>query len=92
MIAADLEAIITCVDTEQLDRSSVGRFFGAQLLEDVPDSVAPCAENGEFHSVGVAGPTFAQRLDVCVGKKVARPRFAFAEVALVVRPASLAPR
>ena len=92
MIAAGLEAIITCVDTEQLDASFVGRSFDAQLLEDLPDSVDPCAENGEFHTVAVAGPMFAQRLDVRVGKRVARQRFVFAEVALVDRPASLVPR
>ena len=90
MIAAGLEAVITCVDTEQLDASFAGRSFDAQLLEDLPASVDPCAENGEFHTVAVAGPMFVERLHVRVGEKVNRQRFVFAEVALVERPASLA--
>ena len=90
MIAAGLEAIITCVDTEQLDAGFVGRSFDARLLEDLPDSVDPCAENGEFHTVAVAGPMFAERLHVRVGETVNRRRFVFAEVALVERLASLA--
>jgi len=89
MIAAGLEAIITCIDTEQLDASFVGRSFDARLLEDLPDSVDPCAENGEFHTVAVAGPMFAERLHVRVGETVNRQRFVFAEVALVERLASL---
>jgi len=80
MIDAGLEAIITCVDTEQLDASFVGRFYDAQLLEDLPSSVDPCAENGEFHTVAVAGPMFHCRLDVEVGEVVERQRFVFAEV------------
>ena len=90
MIAAGLEAIITCVDTEQLDASFVGRSFDARLLEDLPNSVDPCAENGEFHTVAEAGPMFAVRMDGHVGATVNRQRFVFAEVALVDRPASLA--
>lgn len=86
MIDAGLEAIISCVDTEQLDASFVGRFYDARLLEDLPCSVDPCAENGEFHTVAVAGPMFRERLDVRVGEVVDHQRFVFAEVALVEKP------
>jgi diphthamide synthase (EF-2-diphthine--ammonia ligase) len=82
MIDAGLEAIITCVDTEQLDKSFVGRRFDHRLLADLPVSVDPCAENGEFHSLAIAGPMFGHRLDVAVGLVVDRDRFVFADVAL----------
>jgi uncharacterized protein (TIGR00290 family) len=85
MISAGLEAIVTCVDTDQLDRAFVGRSFDLQFLEDLPSSVDPCAENGEFHTVTVAGPMFHNRLDVDVGEVVDRQRFVFAEVSLVDR-------
>jgi uncharacterized protein (TIGR00290 family) len=83
MIDAGLEAIVTCVDTDQLDRAFVGRSFDHQLLADLPPSVDPCAENGEFHTVAVVGPMFHHRLEVEVGEVVDRQRFVFVEVSLV---------
>jgi len=88
MIDSGLEAIITCVDTNQVDGSFVGRFFDRQLLEDLPETVDPCAENGEFHTLAVAGPMFRERLDVELGEVVDRGRFLFADVALRGGPVS----
>lgn len=82
MINAGLEAIITCVDTSQFDGSFVGRSFDLQLLEDLPETVDSCAENGEFHTLAVAGPMFRERLDVELGEVVDRGRFLFADVTL----------
>jgi uncharacterized protein (TIGR00290 family) len=82
MIAAGVEAVVTCVDTEQLDRAFLGRRFDRRLLEELPAGVDPCAENGEFHSVAVAGPMFARPLAVEVGEVVERERFVFVDVAL----------
>jgi uncharacterized protein (TIGR00290 family) len=82
MIAAGLEAVITCVDTEQLDRSFLGRSFDRALLADLPKGVDPCAENGEFHTVAIAGPMFRQRLQVEVGEVVDKERFVFVDVLL----------
>ena len=86
MIEAGLAAIISCVDTEQLDAGFVGRSFDPQLLEDLPASIDPCAENGEFHTVAVAGPMFYEPLEVRVGDVVDRERFVFAEVTLLRKP------
>jgi len=82
MIDAGMKAIVTCVDTEQLDRSFLGRTFDRALLDDLPSGVDPCAENGEFHSVAVAGPMFQTPLDVEVGEVVDQGRFVFIDVAL----------
>ena len=82
MIDAGLEAIVTCVDTEHLDKSFVGRSFDRELLAALPSSVDPCAENGEFHSLAIAGPMFRFRLDVEVGEVVDHGRFVFADVNL----------
>jgi uncharacterized protein (TIGR00290 family) len=82
MIDAGFQAIVTCVDTEQLDRSFIGRTFDRRLLDDLPVGVDPCAENGEFHTVAVAGPMFAAPLAVEVGEVVERERFIFVDVKL----------
>ena len=87
MIAAGLEAVVACVDTEQLDRSFLGRSFDRALLADLPPSVDPCAENGEFHSAAIAGPLFRQPLQMVMGETVDRGRFVFVKVKLGSRSA-----
>ena len=79
MIATGIEAIVTCVDTDQLDPSSWAPLHRT-LLQELPIGVDRCAENGEFHTVAVAGPMFAEPLDVEVGEVVDRGRFVFVDV------------
>ncbi len=52
------KAKIVCVDGDQLDSSFLGRDYDKQFLEDLPDLVDPCGENGEFHSFVYDGPLF----------------------------------
>ena len=58
MINAGFGARIVCVDPKQLDRKFLGREFDHQLLKDLPSSVDPCGENGEFHTFCHSGPIF----------------------------------
>ena len=62
MIDGGLHARITCVDTRKLDSTFVGREFDRSLLNDLPPSVDPCGENGEFHSCVYAGPMFTHSI------------------------------
>ncbi|HEV3144043.1 MAG TPA: ATP-binding protein [Gemmataceae bacterium] len=80
MLAGGLQAILTCVDPKQLDRKFVGRDFDAELLRDLPASVDPCGERGEFHTFCHAGTMFQRPLAVRVGEKVDRDGFCFADV------------
>ena len=80
MIEAGLKATLTCVDPRKLDRSFAGREFDAALLGDLPPSVDPCGENGEFHSFAYAGPMFSRSIDIEVTEIVERDGFLFADV------------
>jgi uncharacterized protein (TIGR00290 family) len=80
MVERGIKATITCVDPRQLDRSFAGRPFDRALLEELPDAVDPCGENGEFHTFVHDGPGFAAPLDVRVGEVVERDGFVFADV------------
>jgi uncharacterized protein (TIGR00290 family) len=80
MVASGLEAYITCVDPRVLDRAFAGRRFDRELLEDLPEGVDPCGENGEFHTCAVAGPMFRERLAVAPGEVVERDGFVFADL------------
>jgi uncharacterized protein (TIGR00290 family) len=80
MIASGLEAILTCVDPRVLDASFAGRRFDASLLADLPASVDPCGERGEFHTFAFAGPQFRAPIEVVTGEIVTRDGFVFADV------------
>jgi uncharacterized protein (TIGR00290 family) len=80
MIAAGLQARLTCVDPRVLDRTFAGRRFDAELLADLPAGVDPCGERGEFHSFACAGPMFAEPIAVTVGDTVDRDGFVFCDL------------
>jgi uncharacterized protein (TIGR00290 family) len=80
MLAAGFRAVLTCVDPTKLNSSFVGRQFDASLLADLPKSVDPCGENGEFHTFVYDGPVFRKPIRVEVGEKVTRDGFRFADI------------
>ncbi len=82
MIAAGLRARLTCVDPRQLAAKFVGREFDRSLLDDLPPSVDPCGENGEFHSFAYDGPMFGHAVPIRSGEVVERDGFAFADLLL----------
>jgi len=80
MLAAGVEAHLVCVDPGRLPASLAGRRFDACLLQDMPDGVDPCGENGEFHTFISAGPMFEREIAVRVGETVERDGFAYADL------------
>jgi uncharacterized protein (TIGR00290 family) len=80
MIDGGLQAVLCCVDTQQLDAGFSGRAFDAALLRDLPASCDPCGERGEFHTLVHGGPMFAQPLRIERGEAVLRDgRFAYVD-------------
>lgn len=80
MIASGMRAKLTCVDTEKLDASFIGREFDENLLTALPARVDPCGENGEFHTFVYAGPMLTVDIPVSVGGSVVRDQFVFADL------------
>lgn len=58
VIDSGYKAVITCVDTKRLDLSFAGRDYDASFLNDLPENIDPCGENGEFHTFVYDGPEF----------------------------------
>ncbi|HEY8164411.1 MAG TPA: hypothetical protein VIF83_02555, partial [Gemmatimonadaceae bacterium] len=74
-------ARLVCVDTMQLDGGFAGRAFDEQLLLDLPKSVDPCGERGEFHTFVTDGPIFANPVECAVGQTILRDeRFMFCDL------------
>lgn len=83
MLAAGLQAVLTCVDPKQISADFAGRAFDQRLLDDLPPSADPCGEHGEFHTFCHAGPMFQHDIPIRTGDIVNRDGFCFADVNLV---------
>ena len=80
MIRAGLRTRVVVIDPRKLPREFAGREFNEELLRDLPPSVDPCGEFGEFHTFVTAGPMFSHPLSVSVGPTVERDGFVFTDL------------
>lgn len=80
IVESSLRAIITCIDPKKLDRRFAGREYDQTFLDDLPEGVDPCGENGEFHSFVFDGPMFESSIKVELGETVERDGFVFTDL------------
>lgn len=80
MVAGGLRARLTCVDPKALDPRFVGREFDLALLEELPPTVDPCGERGEYHTFAYDGPMFSRPVRCQPGEVVERDGFVFADL------------
>ncbi len=73
-IDSGFKAVITCIDSNVLDKIFVGRIFDEQFLSELPSGVDPCGENGEFHSFVYDGPIFQNSIPYTIGEVVLREK------------------
>jgi uncharacterized protein (TIGR00290 family) len=82
MVNGGLHARLTCVDPRVLGAPFAGREFDAAFLAELPQSVDPCGERGEFHTFAYGGPMFAHTIPIEPGAVVERDGFVFADLML----------
>lgn len=71
-LAAGFKAVIVCVNEQHLGKSFAGREFDEALLDDLPDGVDLCGENGEFHTFVYDGPLFKRPVNFTIGETIHR--------------------
>ena len=71
-LSLGFKTIVTCVNERYLDQSFVGRIIDEQFINDLPDNVDVCGENGEFHTFTFDGPIFSQPIAFEIGEIVHR--------------------
>jgi len=64
-------AILTCVEGK-VGAGFAGRDYDLSLIQDLPEGVDPCGENGEFHTFVYDGPCFKAPVPVERGAIVCR--------------------
>jgi len=78
--AARFRSIAVCIDSKVLDPTFAGRELDASFFADLPPSVDPCGENGEFHTFVFDGPIFSRPIDFTLGEIVQRDSFIFRDL------------
>lgn len=69
-LALGFKTIVTCVNGTYLDKSFAGRIIDQQFLDELPENVDPCGENGEFHTFTFDGPIFKKPVRFEIGETV----------------------
>jgi len=63
------KAIVVCVKTDLLDQDFAGRVIDKSFIADLPETVDPCGENGEFHTFCFDGPVFKRPVPFSLGER-----------------------
>ena len=71
-LSLGFKAITVCVNAAVLDRSFCGRILDERFLNELPEGVDPCGENGEFHTFVFDGPGFRKPVGFRKGEIVER--------------------
>lgn len=71
-ISLGFKTVVVCVNERYLDKSFVGRIIDQQFIDDLPENVDVCGENGEFHTFCFDGPIFNKPIDFEIGEIVYR--------------------
>lgn len=75
------KVITVCVDLNVLVKEFAGREFNKEFLNDLPEGIDPCGENGEFHTFTYHGPIFEKPIDHRLGEIVLRDeRFYYCDI------------
>lgn len=85
VIRLGYKAYLSCVEPI-VGADFVGRLYDENFLSDLPPTIDPCGENGEFHSFVFDGPTFAKPLAIKVGERVTRNGRFYADLLLEPSP------
>lgn len=64
------KAIFACVDKSKSIHEFAGELYSKQFLEEIPDHIDPCGENGEFHTFVYDGPIFSEPISFQKGEIV----------------------
>ncbi len=69
-LSLGFKAITVCVNAGLLGEEFVGRIIDEQFINDLPEEVDVCGENGEFHTFVFDGPLFDFPIDFRMGEKI----------------------
>lgn len=72
-VAQQFKTVLCCVNDGFLGEVWAGKEIDAAFLQQLPTSVDPCGENGEYHTFCYDGPIFKTPISFHLGDKVYKP-------------------
>lgn len=66
------KTMVVCAKADLLPEEFVGKVIDQDFLKELPSSVDPCGENGEFHTFVFDGPIFDHPIKFELGEKIFR--------------------
>lgn len=66
------KTIIVCANSKYFNEDFVGTVIDKNFIDNLPEGVDPCGENGEFHTFCFDGPIFKKPIPFTIGDKVYR--------------------
>lgn len=66
-VDAGFKAIIVSVNANLLGKEFIGKPYDSRFLDQLPNGIDPCGENGEFHTLVFDGPVFQNQVDFSTG-------------------------
>lgn len=66
------KTIVVCANSKYFGEDFVGIVIDENFINNLPKSVDPCGENGEFHTFCFDGPIFKNPIPFTIGEKVYR--------------------
>lgn len=66
------KTIVVCANSKYFNEDFVGTVINKNFIDNLPEGVDPCGENGEFHTFCFDGPIFKNPIPFTIGEKVYR--------------------
>ncbi|NJX16221.1 diphthine--ammonia ligase [Tamlana crocina] len=66
------KTIVVCANSKYFGEDFVGTIIDKHFIENLPEGVDACGENGEFHTFCFDGPIFNNPIEFTIGEKVYR--------------------
>lgn len=66
------KTVIVCANSKYFGEDFVGTVIDKNFINNLPEGVDSCGENGEFHTFCFDGPIFKNPIDFQIGEKVYR--------------------
>lgn len=76
------KAHVVCIDSKVMDGTFIGRSIDREFADELPVSIDPCGEYGEFHTLVIDGPVFREPMKCSLGESVFRDSFYYQDIIL----------
>ena len=73
MVELGFKATICCTNDAYLGEDWLGKTLDNIFTQELPTTVDPCGENGEYHTLCFNGPVFSEPIRFTIGEHIYRP-------------------